>query len=60
VARCETLDAFKAALDKALASPGPHFILALNDDKDPVGHFPASPTYIKHRFMSALGVDAQT
>ncbi|MCZ6729931.1 MAG: thiamine pyrophosphate-dependent enzyme [SAR324 cluster bacterium] len=60
VARCETLDAFKAALDKALVAPGPHFILALNDDKDPVGHFPASPTYIKHRFMTALGVDAQT
>ncbi len=56
VSRCETLDAFKAAVDKALAAPGPHFILAMNDDKGPTGHFPASPTFIKHRFMTALGV----
>ena len=56
VARCESLQAFKAAVDKALAEPGPHFIHALNDDKDPVGHFPRSPTFIRHRFMHALGV----
>lgn len=57
MARCETLDEFKAALDKALAAPGPHFIHAINDDKGPVGHFPRSPTFIRHRFMSALGVE---
>ena len=56
VARCETLEAFKTAVDKALAEPGPHFIHAINDDKGPVGHFPRSPTFIRHRFMHALGV----
>lgn len=57
VARCDTLDAFKSAVDTALAGPGPHFILALNNDKGPTGHFPASPTFIRHRFMRALGVE---
>ena len=57
MARCETLDEFKAALDKALAAPGPHFIHAINDDKGPAGHFPRSPTFIRHRFMSALGLE---
>ncbi len=56
VARCETLDAFKAAVDKALAEPGPHFIHALNDAEGPVGYIPGSPTKIKWRFMNALGV----
>ena len=55
--RCESLDAFKAAFDKAMAAPGPHFIHAINDDKGPAGHFPRSPTFIRHRFMSALGVE---
>ena len=57
VARCETLDAFKAAVDKALGQPGPHFIHAINDDQGPKGHFPRSPTYIRHRFMRALGAE---
>ncbi|MCZ6472038.1 MAG: thiamine pyrophosphate-dependent enzyme [SAR324 cluster bacterium] len=58
VARCETLDAFKAAFDNALAEPGPHFILALNDEKGSKGVIPKSPTYIRHRFMRALGLDS--
>jgi phosphonopyruvate decarboxylase len=58
VARCETLDAFKAALDKALAGPGPHFIHALNDGQGSQGVGPRSPTYIRHRFMRALGLDS--
>ncbi len=58
VARCETLDAFKAAFDKALAEPGPHFILALNDEKGSKGVIPKSPTYMRHRFMRALGLDS--
>lgn len=57
VFRCETLDAFKQAIDTALSKPGPHFIHALNDDHDPEGHFPRSPTFIRHRFMEALGVE---
>ncbi len=57
VARCETLPAFKQAVDAAFAGPGPHFIHALNDDAGPEGHFPRSPTLIRHRFMAALGVE---
>ncbi len=56
VFRCETLDAFKAAFDQAMAEPGPHFILALIDEKGSNGTIPKSPTYIRHRFMIALGV----
>ncbi len=55
VARVETLDAFKSAIDRALEEPGPHFILALNEEKGSTGQVPASPTFIKHRFMTALG-----
>ena len=58
VARCETLDAFKAALDKALAEQGPHFILALNDEKGSQGTIPKSPSYIRHRFMRAQGLES--
>ncbi len=59
VASCETLDAFKSAFDKALAEPGPHFILALNDSKPAAGGaVPKSPTYIRHRFMRAQGLDS--
>jgi thiamine pyrophosphate-dependent acetolactate synthase large subunit-like protein len=56
VFRCETLEAFTAALDKALSEQGPHFILALNDEQGSKGTIPRSPTYIRHRFMEALGV----
>ncbi len=57
VFRCETLDGFKQAVDASLSTPGPHFIHALNDDEGPQGHFPRSPTFIRHRFMEALGVE---
>jgi thiamine pyrophosphate-dependent acetolactate synthase large subunit-like protein len=57
VFRCETLDAFKQAVDATLGKPGPHFIHALNDDEGPQGHLPRSPTFIRHRFMEALGVE---
>ncbi|MEE8394672.1 MAG: thiamine pyrophosphate-dependent enzyme [bacterium] len=57
VAACENLDDFKKEVDRALATPGPHFIHALNDDADREGELPPSPTFIKHRFMTALGVE---
>ena len=59
VARCETLDAFTAAFDKAMAEPGPHFILALINNKAAApGAVPKSPTYVRHRFMRAQGLDS--
>ena len=57
VFRCETLDAFKAAFDQALTEPGPHFILGLTDSTAATGTIPKSPTYLRHRFMAALGVE---
>ncbi len=56
VARCETLEAFKEAAERALTSDGPHFIHALNDEKGSGGALPGSPTFIKHRFKAALGL----
>ena len=57
VERAETLAAFQKAVDRALSEPGPHFIHALNEEKGSTGHVPRSPTFIKHRFMTALGVE---
>ena len=56
VARCETLDAFQKAVDNALAQPGPHFIHALTGDAKGEGNIPPSPTFIKHRFLEAMGL----
>jgi thiamine pyrophosphate-dependent acetolactate synthase large subunit-like protein len=57
VARCETLAAFEAALERALAGEGPAFILAVvkgeRAKRDPRG--PKSATAIRHRFMGELG-----
>jgi thiamine pyrophosphate-dependent acetolactate synthase large subunit-like protein len=59
VERVESIAAFRAAFDKAMKSDGPWFILALveqNRAKPP--RPPLSPTYIKHRFMIDLGLQA--
>lgn len=58
VARVETLPAFEAALERALAEEGPWFIHALVDDQRAARIFPPkSPTLIKHRLMSHLGTE---
>ena len=56
VERVETLAAFDAVLRRALAGEGPWFIHCLVDDKREGKKPPTSPTFIKHRFMSDLGV----
>jgi thiamine pyrophosphate-dependent acetolactate synthase large subunit-like protein len=56
VERVETLAAFDAALQRALSEEGPWFIHCLVDDKREGKAPPKSPTYIKHRFMTDLGV----
>ena len=57
VDKAETLAAFEQALDRALAGEGPWFIHALVDDQKGVKpRPPRSPTWIKHRFMDAVGV----
>ena len=56
VERVETLQAFQGAFDRALEGPGPWFILALVGPESSPARPPKSPTFIKHRFMSALGV----
>lgn len=57
VERVESLAAFQRAYDRALAGDGPWFIHALveqNRAKPP--RPPKSPTFIKHRFMTDLGL----
>lgn len=53
VERTETLAAFEAAVERALAGEGPWFILAVvtgeRARRDPAG--PKSPTGIRHRFL---------
>jgi thiamine pyrophosphate-dependent acetolactate synthase large subunit-like protein len=56
VERVETLEAFRSAFDRAMSNPGPWFILALVGPEASPGRPPKSPTFIKHRFMAALGV----
>ncbi len=57
VERAETLAAFEAAIERALAEAGPWFILAVvtgeRARRDPKG--PTSPTGIRHRFQPELG-----
>lgn len=58
VTQVETLEAFSEALDKALAEEGPWFIHALVEEPEkPTARPPKSPTFIKHRFMTDLGVE---
>jgi thiamine pyrophosphate-dependent acetolactate synthase large subunit-like protein len=57
VERVESLAAFRKAFDRAMLGDGPWFIHALIDQnraKRPA--LPKSPTFIKHRFMTDLGV----
>jgi thiamine pyrophosphate-dependent acetolactate synthase large subunit-like protein len=57
--KAETVDtqaAFEHAFSHALRQPGPWFIVAIIDTERSTGRPPKSPTYIKHRFMQALGV----
>jgi thiamine pyrophosphate-dependent acetolactate synthase large subunit-like protein len=59
VERVETLAAFEAAVERAFAGgEGPWFIHALVDSEraKPIPP-PASPTFIRHRFMTDLGVE---
>jgi sulfopyruvate decarboxylase subunit beta len=55
--RVESLPAFQQAFDRALRGDGPWFILALIDqERAKPPRPPKSPTFIKHRFMTDLGV----
>jgi thiamine pyrophosphate-dependent acetolactate synthase large subunit-like protein len=56
VERAETLEAFQRAFDRAMGAPGPWFIHALVGPETSPARPPKSPTLIKHRFMTALGV----
>lgn len=56
VERVETLAAFEAAVERAFAEDGPWFIHVLVDDQRAGKSPPKSPTLIKHRFMTDLGV----
>ena len=51
----DALAAFKGAIDRALAEPGPWFIHCLTLVKPVVSGGLPSPTAIKHRFMDAIG-----
>jgi thiamine pyrophosphate-dependent acetolactate synthase large subunit-like protein len=57
IERVETLAAFDAAVQRAFAADGPWFIHVLVDDQRGGKRPPKSPTFIKHRFMSDLGVE---
>lgn len=57
VERVETLPAFNTAFDRAMDKPGPWFILALVGPETSPVRPPKSPTFIKHRFMTELGVE---
>jgi len=55
--RVETLEAFNRSFDRAMNGPGPWFILALVNTSTSTARPPKSPTFIKHRFMTELGVE---
>lgn len=46
---------FEALVDRALAEDGPWVIVARIDGQGAAGRHRADPTWIKHRFMDALG-----
>ncbi len=54
-ATATALDALGAAIDAALAEPGPWLILAKVKESAPVAKPPLDCVFIKHRFMVALG-----
>lgn len=57
VERVESLLAFQRVFDRAMSEDGPWFILALiEQDRAKPPRPPRSPTYIKHRFMTDLGI----
>lgn len=49
------LDAFRCALDRLLAGPGPALLVARVDSRASQGALPRRPVLIKYRFMQALG-----
>jgi thiamine pyrophosphate-dependent acetolactate synthase large subunit-like protein len=51
----ETLDDFRAALDRALGAPGPHVVVAKVDRTLAEGWTPRRPPMIAYRFMGRLG-----
>ncbi|MCI0527516.1 MAG: thiamine pyrophosphate-dependent enzyme [Nitrospira sp.] len=51
----DTMEAFQQALPEVLSKPGPWVVVVITDDCGAPGRPPKSPTYIKHRFMEALG-----
>lgn len=56
VVQAETLEAFREGFDRAMAGPGPWFLHALVEPIGSPARPPKSPTYIKHRFLDALGL----
>lgn len=54
--RVETLAAFRSAVDRAMSGEGPWFVQALVEQQPRTARPPKSPTFLKHRFMAALGV----
>lgn len=52
----ETQEAFEQAFSRAMREPGPWVIVAHIDAERGAGRPPKSPTYIKHRFMTSLGI----
>jgi len=55
--QANSLDDLTAALDRVLATPGPHVLVARVDRKlsDPKSHQPRRPALIKYRFMGKIG-----
>jgi thiamine pyrophosphate-dependent acetolactate synthase large subunit-like protein len=57
VERAESLDAFRKAFDRAFSGDGPWFILAIiEQDRAKPPRPPKSPTFIRHRFQTDLGI----
>jgi thiamine pyrophosphate-dependent acetolactate synthase large subunit-like protein len=57
VERAESLPAFQRAFDRAFSEDGPWFILALiEQNRAQPPRPPKSPTFIRHRFMTDLGI----
>ena len=57
VERVETLEAFQISIERALKEPGPWFLHCLTEARPVKTSGLSSPTAIKHRFMSSLGVN---
>ncbi len=50
-----TLEDFRAAFEKLLRTPGPHFLVAKVDRQRSAGYQPRKGVLLKYRFMGALG-----